>query len=74
MSEGRSLELFENDSRVTKAVDFLALNKRNGVEIDENAVHLVIGGGDVAMDVVTSLKIKVLIMLYVLQEKRQVNF
>lgn len=58
MPEGRSLELFENDSRVVKAVDFLALNKFNDVKIDSNAVHLVIGGGDVAMDVITTLKNK----------------
>ena len=58
MSEGRSLDIFDKDDKVVLAVDFLAKNKLQDYEVDKNATHLVIGGGDVAMDVVTSLKNK----------------
>ena len=56
-SEGKMLPMFENNRKVIKAVDWLKKVKarKGNVRIPENV--LVIGGGDVAMDVVTSLKL-----------------
>ena len=56
-SEGKVLPMFENNQYVETAVDFLAQakDKKGSVDLPKNA--LVIGGGDVAMDVVTTLKI-----------------
>ena len=56
-SEGKMLPMFENNRKVIKAVDWLKKTKsrKGNVKVPENV--LVIGGGDVAMDVVTSLKL-----------------
>ena len=56
-SEGKMLPMFENNRKVVKAVDWLKKVKarKGNVRVPENV--LVIGGGDVAMDVVTSLKL-----------------
>ena len=56
-SEGKMLPMFENNRKVIKAVDWLkkVKNRKGNVRVPENV--LVIGGGDVAMDVVTSLKL-----------------
>lgn len=56
-SEGKMLPMFENNRKVIKAVDWLKKVKarKGNVRIPENV--LVVGGGDVAMDVVTSLKL-----------------
>ena len=56
-SEGKMLPMFENNRKVIKAVDWLKKVKarKGNVRVPENV--LVIGGGDVAMDVVTSLKL-----------------
>ena len=54
-SESKSLEMF-NDDKVILATTFLkeCKNKQGKIDVKDNVV--VIGGGDVAMDVVTSLK------------------
>ncbi len=55
--EGKTLPLFDGDSRVETAVAFLARvrgNKGRGESIPDHA--LVVGGGDVAMDAATTLK------------------
>lgn len=56
-SEGKMLPMFENNRKVIKAVDWLkkCKDKKGKVKVPENV--LVVGGGDVAMDVVTSLKL-----------------
>jgi len=56
-SKGKELEMFANNRRVKIAVDLLKqIKDRKGkVRLPNNV--LVIGGGDVAMDVVTSLKL-----------------
>lgn len=56
-SEGKMLPMFENNRKVIKAVDWLkkVKAKKGNVRVPENV--LVVGGGDVAMDVVTSLKL-----------------
>ena len=56
-SKGKALPLFENNKRVKLAVDWLKNVKarKGNVKVPNNV--LVIGGGDVAMDVVTSLKL-----------------
>ncbi|WP_282803515.1 FAD-dependent oxidoreductase [Secundilactobacillus kimchicus] len=55
-SEGKILPMFEGNPIVESAISFLARAKENrgNIEIPNDAV--VIGGGDVAMDVVTTLK------------------
>ena len=57
LSYGKSLDIFKNYDNVELAVDFLRRVKiaKGEVNLDDN--YLVIGGGDVAMDVVTSLKL-----------------
>lgn len=55
-SYGRDLAIFQGNLRVSVAVDFLAQNKNGGVKINPNEVCVVVGGGDVAMDVANSLK------------------
>ena len=56
-SEGKMLPMFENNRKVVKAVDWLkkVKGKKGNVKVPDNV--LVIGGGDVAMDVVTSLRL-----------------
>lgn len=56
-SEGKMLPMFENNRKVIKAVDWLkkVKSRKGNLRVPENV--LVIGGGDVAMDVVTSLKL-----------------
>ena len=56
-SKGKMLEMFDNNRKVKVAVDWLkqVKNKKGNVKLPNNV--LVIGGGDVAMDVVTSLKL-----------------
>ena len=56
-SKGKMLEMFEDNKKVKLAVDFLqqVKEKKGKVRVHESAV--VVGGGDVAMDVVTSLKL-----------------
>ena len=58
LSEGRNLDMFENNPNVVLAVDFLAKCRQDNLEVDKEGTHLIIGGGDVAMDVATSLKLK----------------
>lgn len=55
-SYGSTLPMFENNEHVERAVDFLARAKANGGKIDIPASAIVIGGGDVAMDAATTLK------------------
>lgn len=55
-SEAKMLPMFENNDAVETAVDFLARTKDAQGNIDLPSDALVIGGGDVAMDVVTTLK------------------
>ena len=56
-SYGKKLPLFEGNKDVITAVDFLreCKAKKGDIKVPENV--LVIGGGDVAMDTVTSLKL-----------------
>ena len=56
-SQGKMLDMFKDNRKVIKAVDWLKKTKtrKGNVKVPENV--LVIGGGDVAMDVVTSLKL-----------------
>ena len=53
-SKGKMLSLFEGNKRAMTAVEFLAKAKKKGYRVKENV--LVIGGGDVAMDVAVSAK------------------
>ena len=57
MNKGKMLPMFENNRKVVLAVDWLKKTKdrKGNVKVPSNV--LVIGGGDVAMDVVTSLKL-----------------
>ncbi len=56
-SYGKMLPMFENNRSVMLAVDFLkkVKAKKGNVKVPENV--LVVGGGDVAMDAVTTLKL-----------------
>ncbi len=56
-SYGKILPMFENNKHVVLAIDFLkeVKSKQGDVKVPNNV--LVIGGGDVAMDVVTTLKL-----------------
>lgn len=56
-SYGKMLPLFENNKNVMSAVDFLRETKAKAGNVKVPANVLVIGGGDVAMDVVTTLKL-----------------
>lgn len=55
-SESKVLPMFENNDAVETAVSFLARTKDAQGNIDLPKDAIVIGGGDVAMDVVTTLK------------------
>lgn len=57
LSEGKMLPMFEDNPDVILAIDFLreVKVKKGDVKVPDNV--LVIGGGDVAMDVVATLKI-----------------
>lgn len=57
MSKGKTLPMFEGKRNVKIAVDLLKTIKRKKGEVKLPENILVIGGGDVAMDVVTSLKL-----------------
>lgn len=56
-SVGKMLPMFENNRRVKLAVDWLKTvkSRKGNVKVPDNVV--VVGGGDVAMDVVTTLKL-----------------
>lgn len=56
-SQGKTLPLFEGTKNVRNAVDFLAEVKTAKGQVDLPESVLVIGGGDVAMDTVTTLKL-----------------
>ncbi|MDT2815607.1 FAD-dependent oxidoreductase [Vagococcus carniphilus] len=56
-SQGKIIDLFEGNSACETAVSFLSRARDNQGAIDLPNDALVIGGGDVAMDVVTSLKL-----------------
>ena len=56
-SYGKMLPLFDNNKNVVKAVDFLKEVKAKGGKVSVPNNVLVVGGGDVAMDVVTTLKL-----------------
>lgn len=56
-SYGKILPMFENNKYVVSAVDFLREAKAKGGAIKVPSNVLVVGGGDVAMDVVTTLKL-----------------
>lgn len=55
-SKGKTLSLFENNPYVISAVDYLKEIKDNNGDIVVDDNILVVGGGDVAMDISTSLK------------------
>ena len=56
-SKGKMLDMFANNRKVKIAVDWLKMvkTKKGNVKLPNNV--LVVGGGDVAMDVVTTLKL-----------------
>lgn len=56
-SYGRMLPMFANNEHVELAVDVLARIRDNKGEVEVPDNVLIVGGGDVAMDVATSLKI-----------------
>ena len=56
-SYGKMLPMFEGNKNVVKAVDFLRDVKAAGGKYAVPTNVLVVGGGDVAMDVVTTLKL-----------------
>ncbi|MFA6619885.1 MAG: FAD-dependent oxidoreductase, partial [Bacilli bacterium] len=56
-SQGKTLSLFQGAKNVRSAVDFLAEVKTAKGKVDLPQSVLVIGGGDVAMDTVTTLKL-----------------
>lgn len=56
-SYGKILPMFENNKYVVSAVDFLREVKEKGGDVKVPNNVLVIGGGDVAMDVSTTLKL-----------------
>ncbi len=56
MSKGKELEMFKNNKYTTIAVNLLKNIKENNGKVSLPDNVLVIGGGDVAMDVCTSLK------------------
>lgn len=56
-SYGKMLPMFEGNKNVIKAVDFLRDVKAAGGKYGVPSNVLVVGGGDVAMDVVTTLKL-----------------
>lgn len=56
-SYGRMLPMFENNHYVSLAVDELAKIKENKGEVEVKDNVLIVGGGDVAMDIATSLKL-----------------
>lgn len=57
LSGAKTLPLFDNNPYVETAVSFLSRAKESKGEISVENNVLVIGGGDVAMDVVTTLKL-----------------
>lgn len=57
LSKGATLPLFNDASPVEIAVDFLQRARGNGGKISVPQSALVIGGGDVAMDVASTLKV-----------------
>lgn len=56
-SYGKMLPLFDGNDKVVKAVDFLKEVKAKAGKVSVPNNVLVVGGGDVAMDVVTTLKL-----------------
>ena len=56
-SYGKMLPMFEGNKNVVKAVDFLKEVKAKAGKVSVPNNVLVVGGGDVAMDVVTTLKL-----------------
>lgn len=57
-SKGKTLDMFSECQNVTTAVDFLSVQNTSTGFIDVNGTHVIIGGGDVAMDVACTLKNK----------------
>lgn len=56
MSCGRDLAIFKDNPYTTLAVDFLASAKQDKVDVDKYDICVIVGGGDVSMDVATTLK------------------
>ena len=56
-SYGKMLPLFDGNDKVLKAIDFLREVKAKAGKVSVPNNVLVVGGGDVAMDVVTTLKL-----------------
>ncbi|MEG0364849.1 MAG: FAD-dependent oxidoreductase, partial [Erysipelotrichales bacterium] len=56
-SAAKTIDMFDDNSIVISAIDFLAETKTNKGDIKLPNNVLVIGGGDVAMDAVTTLKL-----------------
>jgi dihydropyrimidine dehydrogenase (NAD+) subunit PreT len=56
-SYGKMLPMFEGNEKVVKAIDFLKEVKEKAGKVHVPNNVLVVGGGDVAMDVVTTLKL-----------------
>lgn len=56
LSKGKTLDLFKDNQYVETAVNYLKKIKNNKGQIKNLKKALIIGGGDVAMDIATSLK------------------
>ena len=56
-SKGKMLDVFKDNNRVELAVDFLARTKVNKGKVNVPNDVVVVGGGDVAMDVCSTLKL-----------------
>lgn len=56
-SKGKMLDVFKDNNRVELAVDFLARTKINKGKVNVPNDVVVVGGGDVAMDVCSTLKL-----------------
>ena len=56
-SKGKMLDVFKDNNRVELAVDFLARTKTNKGKVNVPNDVVVVGGGDVAMDVCSTLKL-----------------
>lgn len=64
-----SLNFSPKPKGVYEALDFLYKNKTDGIKIDENTKVAVIGGGNTAMDAVTSLKNRGLKNVYLIYRR-----
>lgn len=58
LDQGNNLPMFQDKKNVMVAVDFLNKAKNENYKVNKEDVCLIIGGGDVGMDVATTLKLQ----------------